>query len=113
MDTRVTHHMKHGVIVGQWWRRKDGTLRKHIKHMTKKGEVCLDMPPKMPADWYTTIDDLIENWELVKPVELRPYTQPDGIERIQILERDRDWKYPFRERFIHTVIGELGDAMDD
>ena len=107
MDTRLTHNVNYGIIMGQWWRHKTyPRLVQRIRWLTKKGFVRMDMPPKMPGDRIISIMELITHWELVHPVKIHPYTQPDGITRYQVISDAPIYNPWDRSK---RVIGELRD----
>jgi len=88
MDTRVPFILEHGIIIGQWWRRKnvdpDWQQTKRICRITEKGKVVMDMPPKLLPDMEYSVEELLRDWELVRPVRFLQYTQTDGTNRTQI-----------------------------
>lgn len=104
MDTRVTHLSHYGIVMGQWWRHKSSGNRRRIRWLTERGMVRMDMPPKMLADTFITIQQLLQNYVLDTPVKVRPYTQPDGIIRYQVFELEFDRR---KQRIIKYCIGEL------
>lgn len=89
MDTRVPFILEHGIIIGQWWRRKnvdpDWQQTKRICRITEKGKIVMDMPPKLLPDMEYSVEELLRDWGLVRPVRFLQYTQTDGSTRTQII----------------------------